>query len=50
MTDCFVIRSDRGTVTVASGVLSRDVNVYFAIIPNLWLLQDKNQDAVADER
>lgn len=35
---------------IASGVLSRDGNVYFANIPNLWLLRDKNNDGVADER
>ena len=35
---------------IASGVLSRDGNVYFANIPNLWLLQDKNNDGVADVR
>src|SRR5688572_13145514 len=31
---------------IASGVLSRDGNVYFAYIPNLWLLQDKNNDEI----
>ena len=35
---------------IASGVLSRGGNVYFANIPDLWLLQDKNNDGVADER
>mgnify|MGYP003574961326 CR=1 FL=1 len=35
---------------IASGVLSRDGKVYFANIPNLWLLKDKNSDGVADER
>ena len=35
---------------IASGVLSRDGNVYFANIPNLWLLQDKNNDGVGDVR
>ena len=35
---------------IASGVLSRDGKVWFANIPNLWLLTDKNADGVADER
>lgn len=35
---------------IASGVLSHDGNVYFANIPNLWLLRDNDNDGIADER
>ncbi|MGZ8939421.1 MAG: PVC-type heme-binding CxxCH protein, partial [Limisphaerales bacterium] len=35
---------------IASGVLSRDGKVWFANIPNLWMLTDRNDDGVADER
>ncbi|MDB6028529.1 MAG: hypothetical protein JWM68_4752 [Verrucomicrobiales bacterium] len=35
---------------VAAGVLARDGAVYFACIPDLWRLQDKNGDGVADVR
>lgn len=35
---------------IASGVLSRDGKVWFANIPNLWLLADKDNDGKADER
>ncbi|MSU59847.1 MAG: c-type cytochrome [Pedosphaera sp.] len=35
---------------IASGVLARHGNVYFADIPNLWLLRDTNADQVADTR
>jgi quinoprotein glucose dehydrogenase len=35
---------------IAAGVLSRDGKVWFANLPNLWLLTDKNGDGVADER
>jgi quinoprotein glucose dehydrogenase len=33
---------------IAAGVLARKGDVYFANIPHLWLLQDKNDDGVAD--
>lgn len=33
---------------IAAGVLARKGDVYFANIPDLWLLQDKNKDGVAD--
>jgi quinoprotein glucose dehydrogenase len=35
---------------LAAGVLSRDGQVYFANLPNLWLLQDTNDDGVSDTR
>ncbi len=35
---------------VASGVLSRGKDVYFANIPNVWHLHDANLDGVADAR
>ncbi len=35
---------------LASGVLARRGNVYFANIPNLWLLQDRKGTGVADVR
>ncbi len=35
---------------LAAGVLPRKGDVYFANLPNLWLLRDKNGDGVADER
>jgi quinoprotein glucose dehydrogenase len=35
---------------IASGVLARDGKVWFANIPNLWLLSDKNSDGIADDR
>ncbi|QDU60492.1 HEAT repeat protein [Planctomycetes bacterium Pan216] len=34
----------------ASGVLIRDGDVYFACIPNLWLLRDTDGDDKADEK
>lgn len=34
----------------AAGVLSRGNDVYFANIPNLWLLHDKDGDGKADEK
>ena len=53
-------RADRSTVFsdgynnipdgLAAGVLARKGNVYFANIPDLWLLQDKNNDGVADTK
>src|SRR5262245_2543898 len=33
---------------IGAGVLARKGDVYFANIPDLWLLQDKNNDGVAD--
>src|SRR5213083_1697407 len=33
---------------IAAGVLPRNGNVWFANIPNLWLLRDTNGDGVAD--
>lgn len=33
---------------IAAGVLARKGEVYFANIPDLWLLQDKDDDGVAD--
>jgi quinoprotein glucose dehydrogenase len=35
---------------VASGVLARGKDVYFANIPNVWHLRDENLDGVADSR
>ena len=35
---------------VAAGVLARQGKVYFANLPNLWLLQDTNHDGKADLR
>ena len=35
---------------LAAGVLSRNGKVYFANIPNLWLLRDTNNDGVSDIR
>lgn len=35
---------------IASGVISRGRDVWFANIPNLWLLRDTNNDGVADTR
>jgi len=35
---------------VASGVLARGRDVWFANIPNVWLLRDDNLDGVADSR
>ncbi len=37
-------------VGIGAGVLSRGNDVYFACIPDLWLLRDVNGDGVADER
>ena len=35
---------------IGSGVLVRGDDVYFANIPNLWLLKDTDDDGVADQR
>ncbi len=35
---------------IAAGVLARRGQVYFANLPNLWLLNDTNDDGVADQR
>ena len=35
---------------IGAGVLARKGSVWFANIPNLWLLQDTNHDGVADVR
>ena len=53
-------RADRSTVWaqgfdtmadgIASGVLTRGNDVYFANIPNLWLLRDDNDDGESDYR
>ncbi|MDR3622322.1 MAG: HEAT repeat domain-containing protein [Paludisphaera borealis] len=37
-------------VGIGAGVLARGDDVYFACIPDLWLLRDANGDGVADER
>jgi quinoprotein glucose dehydrogenase len=53
-------RADRSTVFaegfnsaldgIGAGLLARDGKVWFANIPNLWLLQDKDSDGKADTR
>lgn len=35
---------------IAAGVLARKGSVYYANLPNLWLLKDNNNDGVADYR
>jgi quinoprotein glucose dehydrogenase len=35
---------------IASGILSWQGRTYFACIPNIWLLQDRDDDGVADAR
>jgi quinoprotein glucose dehydrogenase len=35
---------------IAAGVLARNGNVWYANIPNLWLLRDTNADGVSDVR
>ena len=35
---------------LASGVLARQGNIYFANIPNLWLFRDENRDGEADSK
>ncbi|MGV3772539.1 MAG: PVC-type heme-binding CxxCH protein [Verrucomicrobiales bacterium] len=35
---------------IAAGVLARAGKVWFANLPNLWLLEDENKDGVADKR
>lgn len=41
---------DRLTDGLASGVLARGGDVWFANIPHLWLLRDTNGDGVSDQR
>ena len=38
------------SVGIGAGVLTRGDKVWFACIPDLWLLEDSNDDGVADEK
>jgi quinoprotein glucose dehydrogenase len=46
----FAERFDSPLDGIGAGVLARGGNVYYADIPNLWLLRDTNADGIADYR